>query len=132
MGMKKPIHTIETCNQSIGAVRDALYVLNGKWKLPLIVALSEGPKRFKEIQRALKDITPRVLSKELRELEQNEFVKREVFNTVPVSVIYELTEYSSCLDEVIESLRVFGMKHRERIIGVHHKDPEFALQDEEV
>ena len=131
--MKKPIHTIETCNQSIGAVRDALYVLNGKWKLPLIVALSEGPKRFKEIQRELKDITPRVLSKELRELEQNEFVTRKVFNTVPVSVIYELTEYSSCLDEVIESLRVFGMKHRERIIGENRPiESDALLQSEEV
>lgn len=117
--MKKPIHTIETCNQSIAAVRDALYVLNGKWKLPLIVALYGGPRRFKEIQRELKDITPRVLSKELRELEQNEFVTRRVFNTVPVSVIYELTAYSSCLDEIIESLRVFGMHHRDRIIGGH-------------
>jgi len=130
--MKKPIHTIETCNQSIGAVRDALYVLNGKWKLPLIVALSGGPKRFKEIQRELKDITPRVLSKELRDLEQNEFVTRKVFDTVPVSVTYELTEYSSCLDEIIESLRVFGMSHRERIIGGLHKDPELVLQSEEV
>ncbi|MCE7042529.1 helix-turn-helix domain-containing protein [Dyadobacter sp. CY312] len=130
--MKKPIHTIETCNQSIGAVRDALYVLNGKWKLPLIVALAGGPKRFKEIQRELKDITPRVLSKELRDLEQNEFVTRKVFDTVPVSVTYELTEYSSCLDEIIESLRVFGMSHRERIIGGLHKDPELVLQSEEV
>jgi DNA-binding HxlR family transcriptional regulator len=131
--MKKPIHTIETCNQSIGAVRDALYVLNGKWKLPLIVALSQGPKRFKEIQRELNDITPRVLSKELRDLEQNEFVTRKVFNTVPVSVIYELTEYSSCLDEVIESLRVFGMKHRERIIGTNRPvEADVLLEEEEI
>jgi len=109
----------------MAAVRDALYVLNGKWKLPLIVSLSEGPKRFKELQRDLTDITPRVLSKELRELEQNEFVTRRVFNTVPVSVIYELTEYSSCLDEIIEALRVFGMHHRERIIRGHRAiDPD--------
>ena len=115
--MKREIHTPEVCNQHIAAVRDALYVVNGKWKLPLIASLSTGPKRFKEIQRELTDITPKVLSKELRELEQNEFVTRKVFNTVPVSVIYELTEYSHCLDDVIEALRTFGKSHRERIIG---------------
>ena len=114
--MNRTIHTPEACNQSITAVRDALYVLNGKWKLPLIVSLITGPKRFKEIQRDLKDITPKVLSKELRELELNEFVTRKVFNTVPVSVIYELTPYSSCLDDVIEALRFFGQQHRERIM----------------
>jgi DNA-binding HxlR family transcriptional regulator len=115
--MERGSHSVESCNQSIAAVRDALYVLNGKWKIPLIVSLNSGPKRFKEIQRDLKDITPKVLSKELRELEQNEFVTRKVFNTVPVSVIYELTEYSKCLDDLIEALRAFGQQHRERIIG---------------
>jgi DNA-binding HxlR family transcriptional regulator len=115
--MDRGSHSVESCNQSIAAVRDALYVLNGKWKIPLIVSLNSGPKRFKEIQRDLKDITPKVLSKELRELEQNEFVTRKVFNTVPVSVIYELTEYSKCLDDLIEALRAFGQQHRERIIG---------------
>jgi len=115
--MERINHTPETCKQSITAVTDALYVLNGKWKLPLIVSLSTGPKRFNEIQRELKSITPKVLSKELRELEQNEFVTRKVFDTVPVSVTYELTEYSKCLDDLIEALRAFGQQHRERIIG---------------
>lgn len=115
--MQKPIHNIETCNESINAVRDALYVLNGKWKLPLIVSLSEGPKRFRELQRHLNDITPQMLSKELRELEQNELITRRVFDTVPVSLIYELTDYSSYMDEIIEALRVFGMHHRQRIMG---------------
>jgi DNA-binding HxlR family transcriptional regulator len=107
----------EACNKRIVEVRDALYVLNGKWKLPLIVALLNGPRRFNEIQRELNGITPKVLSKELRELELNEFVSRKVFDTVPVSVIYELTEYSECLDHIIEALRAFGEQHRERILG---------------
>jgi len=124
--MERTIHTAETCNQHITAVRDALYVLNGKWKLPLIVSLLTGPKRFKEIKRELNDITPKVLSKELRELEQNEFVTRKVFNTVPVSVIYELTEYSKCLDDLIEALRAFGQQHRERIIGGNRKQETLA------
>ncbi|GGB87665.1 winged helix-turn-helix transcriptional regulator [Dyadobacter sediminis] len=115
--MERKLHTKETCKRSVTEITDALYVLNGKWKLPLIVSLTNGPKRFNEIQRELKNITPKVLSKELRELEQNEFVTRKVFDTVPVSVIYELTEYSKCLDAIIEALRAFGQQHRERIIG---------------
>lgn len=51
-------HNSEACTTSIAAVKDALYVLNGKWKLPLIIALQDGPKRFKDIQRALGEITP--------------------------------------------------------------------------
>jgi len=122
--MEKVILSEEACNKRIAEVRDALYVLNGKWKLPLIVSLLNGPRRFNEIQRELHGITPKVLSKELRELEQNEFVTRKVFNTVPVSVIYELTEYSECLNNIIESLRVFGQQHRERIIGGKHREIE--------
>lgn len=125
--MERKSHSPETCKQSITAITDALYVLNGKWKLPLIVSLTTGPKRFNEIQRELKSITPKVLSKELRELEQNEFVTRKVFDTVPVSVIYELTEYSKCLDDLIEALRTFGQQHRERIIGKSPALPENNL-----
>jgi DNA-binding HxlR family transcriptional regulator len=116
-------HTAETCNASITAVKDALYVLNGKWKLPLIVALSTGPKRFNDIQRSLDGITPKILSKELRELEMNEFVVRSVVPTIPVSVLYELTPYSKSLEKVIEELRLWGIQHRERIIKGMRKSP---------
>jgi DNA-binding HxlR family transcriptional regulator len=109
-------HTPETCNASVAAVKDALYVLNGKWKLPLIVALATGSKRFNEIQRSLDGITPKILSKELRELEMNEFVTRTVFPTVPVSVMYELTPYSKTLEKVITELKNWGTQHRERIV----------------
>jgi DNA-binding HxlR family transcriptional regulator len=109
-------HSEEACLASIQAVKDALYVLSGKWKLPLIIALSNGPKRFKDIQRSLGDITPKVLSKELRELELNEFVERKVFSTSPVTVSYELTPYSRSLDPVLDELRNWGFKHRKRIM----------------
>ncbi len=114
--MKKRNLNHADCNSSLTAVRDALYVLNGKWKLPLIVTLSGGAKRFKEIQRALIEITPKVLSKELRELELNDFVTRKVFDTVPVTVMYELTTYSETLDPIIDSLRDWGLNHRDHIV----------------
>jgi DNA-binding HxlR family transcriptional regulator len=113
---ESPTHTPETCNASVTAVKDALYVLNGKWKLTLIVALSNGPKRFNEIQRALDGITPKILSKELRELELNEFVTRKVLPTIPVTIMYELTPYSRTLKRVVEELKNWGIQHRERIV----------------
>ena len=108
-------HSPEACKTSVDAVRDALYALNGKWKFPLMVALSNGPQRFKDIQRALGDITPKILSKELKELELNEFVKRNVYATTPVTVTYELTPYSRTLDSVLRELGIWGREHREHI-----------------
>jgi DNA-binding HxlR family transcriptional regulator len=109
-------HSVTECNQSLQAVQDALYVLNGKWKLPIIIGLSTGPKRFRELQRVVIGITAKVLSKELKELEMNEFVVRRVYASTPVTVEYELTEYSHTLDSVIGALREWGMQHRAHIL----------------
>ncbi len=117
-------HSREACKVSVMAVKDALYVLSGKWKLPLILTLSTGPQRFKEIQRTLGDITPKILTKELKELETNEFVTRKVFSSRPVSVLYELTPYSRSLDKVLEELRNWGLQHRERIMHPLNVDSE--------
>jgi DNA-binding HxlR family transcriptional regulator len=111
----KPVHTNETCNSSVGAIRDTLYVLGGKWKLPIIIALTQGPLRFKELQKALGDITPKVLSKELKELALNEFVTRTVYDTTPVTVEYELTDYSRSLRNILEGMREWGVQHKKRI-----------------
>ena len=85
---------------------------------PLIVALLNGPQRFKDLQQSLKVITPKVLSKELRDLELNDFVFRKVYDTVPVMITYELTAYSSTLNPIIDSLRDWGVKHKQRIVEV--------------
>ncbi|MDQ0968395.1 DNA-binding HxlR family transcriptional regulator [Flavobacterium sp. W4I14] len=116
MGPRKEHRNKETCTASLNAVKDALYVLNGKWKLPLIISLQEGPLRFNEIQKSLGEITPKILSKELKDLELNEFVIRKVFSTTPVTVTYELTPYSESLERVIDELRDWGLKHRERLV----------------
>ncbi|MGX5817741.1 winged helix-turn-helix transcriptional regulator [Chitinophaga lutea] len=104
----------EACT-ALSAVQDALYVLNGKWKLPIIVALSSGNKRFNELQKTVKGIAAKVLSHELKELELNGFVLRRVYDTTPVMVEYELTEYSNTLGTVVDALREWGVMHREKI-----------------
>lgn len=103
------------CTRRMSGVRDALYVLSGKWKIPIILALREGPKRFTELQRTIETITPKLLSKELKELEMNEFVLRRVYARMPVLVEYELTDYGTSLDGVIEALSEWGVQHRARI-----------------
>jgi DNA-binding HxlR family transcriptional regulator len=100
---------------ALGAVQDALYVLNGKWKIPIIIALGEGHKRFGELQKAVKGISAKVLSHELKHLEMNGFIERRVYDTMPVMVEYELTPYSDTLGHVIEALREWGEAHRYKI-----------------
>ncbi|HET8572240.1 MAG TPA: helix-turn-helix domain-containing protein [Edaphocola sp.] len=125
--MKEEEHNATNCQASISAVKDSLYVLNGKWKLPVIIALSEGPKRFKELERAIEGISPRVLSKELRELELNEFIERKVYDEIPVRINYELTPYSDSLKEIIGSLVEWGQKHRKHIMGKKKKNSKEIL-----
>jgi DNA-binding HxlR family transcriptional regulator len=107
--------TTQQCIGSLPAVADALYAIGGKWKLRIIIALSEGNKRFNELQRTVKGISARVLSNELKELELNGFINRMVYTGKPVVVEYELTEYSETLEDVVRSLSEWGAMHRKRI-----------------
>ncbi|MBB6498804.1 winged helix-turn-helix transcriptional regulator [Pedobacter cryoconitis] len=105
----------EECAGSLKNVLDALYVLNGKWKLALILCLVQSSKRFNEIQNEVAGISSKVLAKELKDLELNDFIKRNVYPTTPVSIIYEATEYSRTLKSVIGELSTWGEQHREKI-----------------
>ncbi len=104
------------CARKMLPVKDALDVLNGKWKLQIILSLTFDKKRFKQIQREIPGLTPKVLSKELKDLEINELAKRTVYDTSPITVEYELTPYGRTLKPLIEELRKWGTKHRNRII----------------
>lgn len=115
--LKNKKHDHGECLSMIRPVRDALDVLNGKWKLQIIIALSFGNKRFSEIAREIPGITDRMLSKELRDLEMNKLVKRTVYDSIPVVVEYSLTDYGDSLDKVINELRKWGIRHRKVILG---------------
>jgi DNA-binding HxlR family transcriptional regulator len=76
------------CNKAHLAMQDTLMVVGGKWKLVLLsILITGGKKRFRELSRE-SGISPRILSKELQELEMNELVSRTVCNTRPVTVEY--------------------------------------------
>ena len=114
--------TKEQCSAILGAVGDALYVIGGKWKLRIIIALSDGNKRFNELQRTVTGISARVLSNELKDLEQNGFVRRNVYTQTPVIVEYERTEYSNSLRDVLLSLSEWGTMHRNKIMQKKNKE----------
>ena len=108
--------THETCTKALIPVRDALDILNGKWKLPILIALSFGNKRFRELAKQVDGITDKMLSKELRDLEMNELVKRTVHDSVPVVVEYSMTPYGETLEKLIDELQAWGTQHRKRIL----------------
>jgi DNA-binding HxlR family transcriptional regulator len=109
------IHTVEHCKANLMAIGDALYAIGGKWKLRIIVALTSGNKRFNELQRLVEGISAKVLSAELKELEMNGFIQRQVFTGTPVVVEYQLTAYSGTLGDVLDSLGKWGAMHRENV-----------------
>jgi DNA-binding HxlR family transcriptional regulator len=110
------MHTKETCQKAMLAVRDTLDIVGGKWKLVLIVTLMSGKRRFRELVRET-GITPRILSKELQEMEINGLLTRTVLDTRPVTVEYELTPYSQGLKDVLGAMEKWGTQHRKKIIG---------------
>lgn len=109
----KPIY----CTTHLRSIADTIDIVGGKWKLLILTLLySESPMRFNEIERTIGNITPRMLSKELKELEQNELVERRVYPTIPVAVDYRLTDYGRSLDSVMVALGDWGKTHRKRIM----------------
>lgn len=100
------------------ALKDALELLSGKWKLTILLHLHHnGKSRFTDLQNYCEGISPKVLSKELQELEINQLLTRTINNTRPITVSYELTEHAIQIEPVISALTNFGMIHRAKIIG---------------
>jgi len=112
---KEVLPTPDECAGSLKNILDALYVLNGKWKIALILSLVQSPKRFNEIRKEIAGISPKILAKELKDLELNDFIKRTVYPTTPASIIYEATDYSRTLKNVIRELSAWGEQHREKV-----------------
>jgi len=113
--MSKASHT--ECLSSMLPVKDALDVISGKWKLLILISISSGNYRFREIERSVPKITSKVLAKELKDLEGHQLIKRTVYDESPVFVEYKTTLYAKSLHPVIEALRNWGVNHRKKVIG---------------
>lgn len=98
-------------SQKACSLKDVLDVIGGKWAMPIIYNLSKGKMRFKEIERTIDGINTRMLVKELKNLEANGIITREVFATVPPTVEYALTIKGDKLLPSIKSLHQWGQEY---------------------
>lgn len=105
MSQKKLAKVEHTC-----FLKEVLDILGGKWAIPIIYTLLGGTKRFKELERSIPNINTRMLVKELKNMEENGIVIREVYATVPPMVEYSLTEKGRKLEPIITELYKWGQE----------------------
>lgn len=98
-------------------VEASLDVIGGRWKGVILFYLLDGGefKRFNELRRLLPQITARVLTQQLRELERDEVVHRKVYAEVPPRTEYSLTEFGRSLEPVLRALRAWGLEYTGKI-----------------
>ncbi|RNI27405.1 transcriptional regulator [Rufibacter immobilis] len=106
MDKKKCSSSKEKC-----ALQEILGVIGGKWSMSIIYALFTGKKRFSELERMVPNINTRMLVKELKNMEANGIVVREVFATVPPTVEYTLTTKGRKLEPIINELYKWGVEY---------------------
>lgn len=112
----KPLEK-EPHKKEMMAVQDSMDVLSGKWKIPIISSICYyNKRRFSDILNDVAGISNKMLSKELKELEINQLIKRTVLDTQPITVQYELTHHGLTLQTIIKNLTEWGMAHRKKII----------------
>jgi DNA-binding HxlR family transcriptional regulator len=95
-------------------VEACLEVIGGKWKGVILYYLLDGTKRFGELRRLLPNITQRMLTLQLRELEEDGVINRKVYAQVPPKVDYSLTEFGRTLEPVIYLMKDWGEKYLDR------------------
>ncbi len=120
MKKKEPLILDISCTRDdeLIAAKDTIAILSGKWKIQFITTLNcGGALQFMEIQRIIDGIGPKMLAKELQDLEANLLVSRTVMDTKPVTVKYELTALGRTLERIINEMRIWGRTHRKEVIG---------------
>lgn len=103
------------CLNTVKPVRDTLEVINGKWKLSIIISIGAGNSRFTDIQESIPGLTPKVLAKEIKDLEQHQLIKRIITDEYPVKISYQLEPYADTLTPIIYALKDWGLNHRQKI-----------------
>lgn len=95
------------------AVESTLEVIGGRWKVLILRELLQGVRRFNELHRSLHGITQKMLTQQLRELEEDGIIHREVYLQVPPKVEYSLTETGKTLQPVLDAMHDWGVKYLE-------------------
>lgn len=99
------------------SVEATLEVIGGKWKCVILCHLTHGTKRTSDLKRLMPAITQKMLTQQLRELEQDGIVNRIIYNQVPPKVEYELSEYGWSLKPILDSLCNWGEVHIRKEYG---------------
>lgn len=86
-------------------------LIGGKWKIRILWYLNMGTKRFSEVKRLIPDITPKMLTTQLREMERDNLITRKVYPEVPPKVEYSITEYGRNLQFTLEEMCKWGNKY---------------------
>lgn len=102
--------------EELKALQDTLYFVGGKWRIPVMNAICNGNRRFSEIERSIPGITKRMLSRELKEMELCNLVKRTVYADSPVLIEYEATEHCRSFGKVIMAMIDWGRSHRKTVV----------------
>lgn len=89
-------------------VEATLDVIGGKWKPIILCHLGNGPMRTGELKRAIPQITQKMLTQQLRELEADQIIDRKVYQQVPPKVVYQLTDYGTTLSQILVDMSVWG------------------------
>ncbi|RAI97701.1 HxlR family transcriptional regulator [Chitinophaga skermanii] len=117
MKKQSTVNTTGLCKTRILAIKDTMEILSGKWKFHIIGTLLLGGKmRFMDLLREVDGIAPKMLSKELQDMEINQLVVRTVCNTKPITVEYEITEYGSTLAPIIDEIANWGISYRNALL----------------
>lgn len=117
--MKKQsvVNNTGVCKVRIQAIKDAMEILSGKWKFHILGTLMQSGKlRFMDLVREVDGIAPKMLSKELQDMEVNQLVTRTVCNTKPITVEYEITEYGQTLQPIIDEIAKWGISYRSSLL----------------
>lgn len=109
----------EKFQSKIKAIQDTMFVLGGKWKIPLILSIYSGNKRFNDIAASIPGITNRVLSKELKHLEVNFLIERTIIADYPVRIEYIITPYCLTIEEIAAPLERWGNNHRKKLAAAY-------------
>ncbi|NOU89035.1 MarR family transcriptional regulator [Paenibacillus sp. LMG 31460] len=92
-------------------VEATLDVIGGKWKVVILCHLDKGDKRTSELKRLMPEITQKMLTQQLRELEQDGMVKRTSYDQVPPKVVYSLTDYGWSFKPILDAMCNWGEQH---------------------
>ncbi|MGR3205642.1 winged helix-turn-helix transcriptional regulator [Bacillus glycinifermentans] len=96
-------------------VEATIDIIGGKWKSVILFHLIDGKKRFNELRRLIPKVTQRMLTLQLRELERDGIVHREIYKQVPPKVEYRLTEFGQTLIPIINQMMSWGVSHADKI-----------------